>query len=172
MVQRASALILNENSGAREYTSHIPLGDEPAARVEGMAGLESLVGSGYLYEPDPALIRSRLLSEALAEIDGFLFDEHIAYFGATTYVKSPAWQAYRVESIMPYNIKKLRSWVKAEGIGSLTIKKRGMDVTPEELRNILLAGVTKTVKKKGLAKTLVLTRVGDQRLAILVTKES
>lgn len=62
-------------------------------------------------------------------------------------------------------MKNLRAWVKAEKIGVLDIKKRGMDVTPEELRKILLAGTGRDAKNKA---TLILTRVGDQRYAIEV----
>jgi glutamate carboxypeptidase len=48
----------------------------------------------------------------------------------------------------------------------LDIKKRGLDVSPEELRKVLLAGTgSKKNKKKA---TLILTRVGDERVAIEV----
>ena len=61
--------------------------------------------------------------------------------------------------VMPYKIKALRSWVRDNRIGQLTIKKRGLDVTPEELRTILLG------KGHGDGSaTLVLTRIGKQRI--------
>ena len=62
-------------------------------------------------------------------------------------------------------MKKLRSWVKSNGIGTLDIKKRGVDVTPEELRRILLAGSPKSAKNKA---TLILARLGEKRVAFEV----
>jgi hypothetical protein len=70
---------------------------------------------------------------------------------------------------MPYNVKALKSWVKDNGIGVLDIKKRGTSVTPEELRKQLLPG-GKTSGKNAAKKsaTLVLTRIGEDRVAISV----
>jgi hypothetical protein len=67
---------------------------------------------------------------------------------------------------MPFNVKALKAWVKQHGIGILEIKKRGTSVTPEELRKQLLPS-GKTNKGKKTA-TLVLTRIGEDRVAISV----
>ena len=72
---------------------------------------------------------------------------------------------------MPYNVKALKAWVKDNGITVLDIKKRGMSVTPEELRKQLLpAGKAGYKNKKAGTKTatLVLTRIGEDRVAISV----
>ncbi|HEX9225132.1 MAG TPA: SAM-dependent methyltransferase, partial [Arthrobacter sp.] len=74
-------------------------------------------------------------------------------------------RAYKVLDVMPYNVKALKAWVKDQGIGVLDIKKRGTSVTPEELRKQLLPGGK--VKGKKTA-TLVLTRIGEERVAISV----
>jgi hypothetical protein len=77
---------------------------------------------------------------------------------------TPFARAYRVLEVRPYNVKALKAWVKANGIGVLDIKKRGMSVTPEELRKQLLTGSGKGPNKA----TLVLTRIGEDRVAIVV----
>jgi len=69
---------------------------------------------------------------------------------------------------MPYNVKALKSWVKQEGITVLDIKKRGTAVTPEELRKQLLGGKGAGNRKGGRTATLVLTRIGEDRVAVEV----
>ena len=62
---------------------------------------------------------------------------------------------------MPYREKQLRAALRARGIGTLTIKKRGVDVAPEQLRRRLdLHGEDEA--------TLVLTRARGQGIALLV----
>lgn len=151
-----AALVIDKN-GAHELTS--PHHAENGARAT--------VGelSEYLYEPDGAVIRSHLIAELLQQTGGHLLDEHIAYFTHNELIDTPFAKAYKVLAVHDYNVKKLKSWVKSNGIGQLDIKKRGVDVTPEELRRILLAGAPKSAKNQA---TLVLVRVGDKRLAIEV----
>ena len=39
-----------------------------------------------------------------------------------------------MREVLPHTVKVLKSWVKQNRIGTLEIKKRGTDVTPEQLR--------------------------------------
>ena len=123
----------------------------------------------YLYEPDGAVIRAGLVADVALQLGGHLVDEHIAYICAPQLVDTPFARAYTVLDVMPYNVKALKAWVKAEGIGVLDIKKRGTAVTPEELRKQLLPGGKNAGKKAGnKTATLVLTRIGEDRVAIVV----
>lgn len=154
---RRAALVLYAD-GAAELTSGVDF-DPDAQDVEiGDAGK-------YLYEPDGAVIRAGLVADLAVQIGGHLLNERIAYICADTLVDSPFARAYKVKEVLPYNVKQLRSWVKANGIGTLEIKKRGASVTPEELRKQLLAGKAKSATAKA---TLVLTRTGEDRVAIVV----
>ncbi|GAA4362235.1 class I SAM-dependent methyltransferase [Paeniglutamicibacter cryotolerans] len=157
---RRAALVIGPD-GATELTSAVDHDPDAALRGEVPVG----PAEGYLYEPDGAVIRAGLVADLLATVDGHLLDPHIAYFCAAVHTPTPLARAYRVLQVRPYNVKSLRAWVKTEKIGVLDIKKRGLDVTPEELRKILLAGTGKSSKKKA---TLVLTRIGEQRFAIEV----
>ena len=69
---------------------------------------------------------------------------------------------------MPLQEKVLKKWVREENIGTLTIKKRGVDIVPEQLRKKLLG---QSKKKKGSVEgTLIVTRLGEgtasRRLAL------
>jgi hypothetical protein len=66
-----------------------------------------------------------------------------------------------VVETLPFREKQLRLALKHRGIGRLTIKKRGVDISPEALRKRLhLSGEDEA--------TLVMTRVAGIGTAILV----
>ena len=163
---RRAALVLG-TLGAAELTSGEDFGAGPTAPVGPV--------EGYLYEPDGAVIRAGLVADVALELGGHLVDEHIAYICAPELLDTPFARAYKVLDVMPYNVKALKAWVKQEGISVLDIKKRGTAVTPEELRKQLLSGGKGGGKGKGPAgtkggktATLVLTRIGEDRVAIVV----
>jgi SAM-dependent methyltransferase len=115
----------------------------------------------YLYEPDDAVIRAHLVSTVARDVGGWLLDPHIAYTSSDQEVETPFARGFRVLETLPYREKALRSALRSRGIGSLTIKKRGVAVTPEGLRQRLaLRG-----PERG---TLVLTRTPGSAVALLV----
>ncbi|MFL4480017.1 methyltransferase [Paeniglutamicibacter sp. ORCA_105] len=157
---RRAALVIAAH-GATELTS--PVDFDPDAALRGDVPVGEI--DSYIYEPDGAVIRAGLIDELLKTTGGHLIDPRIAYFSTAEPVETQLAKSYKVLAVRPYHVKNLRAWVKAEKIGVLDIKKRGMDVTPEELRKILLAGTGRDAKNKA---TLILTRVGDQRYAVEV----
>jgi len=154
----ARAALVIDKDGAHELTSAVADKDDKLAEVGELAA--------HIYEPDGAVIRSHLISKLLESTGGHLLDEHIAYFTHEEKISTPFARGYEVLAVHDYNVKKLRSWVKANGIGTLDIKKRGVDATPEELRKILLAGAPKGAKNRA---TLMLARIGDKRVAFEVS---
>ncbi len=122
---------------------------------------EVIPPSGYIYEPDGAVIRAGLVAEVAARVDGGLVDATIAYVTADRLVATPYATAYRILDDLPFGVKSLRSYLRARGVGRATIKKRGTAVSPEDLRRQLaLAGDAEA--------TILLTRVaGSQRVLIV-----
>ena len=119
----------------------------------------------FLHEPDGAVIRAGLVSDLAEEIGAHFLDPQIAYLASGTALETPFARSYRILETMPYNVKALRTWVKAHDVSSVDIKKRGTAVTPEELRKLLLPGKP---RKGGNHATLVLTRIGQDRVVIVV----
>ncbi|OOP60453.1 SAM-dependent methyltransferase [Arthrobacter sp. SRS-W-1-2016] len=157
---RRAALVLGPQ-GAAEITSGEDFDGGP---VPGVGPVE-----GYLYEPDGAVIRAGLVADVALRLGGHLVDRHIAYICAPELVETPFARAYKVLEVMPLNVKALKSWVKANGIGVLDIKKRGTSVTPEELRKQLLPAGKGSAKGRGnKTATLVLTRIGEEKVAVVV----
>ncbi|WP_330338287.1 THUMP-like domain-containing protein [Streptomyces sp. NBC_00557] len=139
-------------------------GTEPGAvRATLLPGPRTLRGKGlpdpgvrpvgrYLYEPDGAVIRAHLVAEAAEQLDGGLIDPTIAYVTADELRPTPYASAYEITDHLPFNIKKLKALLREREVGTLTVKKRGSAVEPEELR--------RKVKPQGPnAATVFLTRV-------------
>ena len=115
----------------------------------------------YLYEPDGAVIRAGLVTAVAAGIEGGLVDKHIAYVTGDRAFTTPFARGYEVLDALPYKEKALRAALRERGIGRLTIKKRGVNVVPDELRKRLaLRGDNEA--------TIVLTRVAGKGTALLV----
>ncbi|TPX01084.1 SAM-dependent methyltransferase, partial [Schumannella luteola] len=88
----------------------------------------------YLLEPDGAVIRARLIGELARRVDGRMIDPTIAWITSDASPATPFGQAFRVREVLPFDERKLKSALRERGIGTLEIKKRGVDVDPASLR--------------------------------------
>lgn len=157
------ALVLRSTPTGQQATEFIADGRNPDAYA-----IESAAELGqYLHEPDGAIIRAGLVAHLANEIDGQLMDSSIAYFTAdqphvsVNSANQPLSTAYAIKDAIPYNVKALRTYLKERKVGRVTIKKRGISVTPEQLRpQLALKGDNEA--------TLVLTRVNDKKTVIVV----
>ena len=115
----------------------------------------------FLYEPDGAVIRAGLVTAVAAGVDGGLVDEHLAYVTGDASYRTPFARGYEVLEELPYREKALRAALRERNVGRLTIKKRGVDVHPDQLRKRLaLTGDEEAV--------IVLTRVAGEGTCLLV----
>ncbi len=117
---------------------------------------------GWLVEPDPAIIRAGLVAHLALELGGALIDPEIAYI--TTDAKpETAWaRAWQIIDWMPFNLKKLRAYLREHQVGQVTVKKRGTAVTPETL----IAKLKLDATKNG-SRTIVLTRLGGGHIMLV-----
>jgi hypothetical protein len=114
----------------------------------------------FIYEPDNAVVRSHLIADLARQVDATLISREIAYLSSDVEIRSPLMRGFRVIDEMAFDRKKLKAYLRDRNIGTLEIKKRGVDVVPEQLR--------KELSLKGeIAATLILTRVGDDHRALL-----
>jgi len=117
----------------------------------------------FVHEPDGAVIRARLIGDVARSLDAGMLDPRIAYLTGDAAVTSPFVQSFRVLEVTAANPKAISTALRAHDVGSLEIKKRGMDVDPAAFRKKL------SLRGSGTA-TLILTRVGDRRMAILADR--
>ncbi|MGW4438985.1 class I SAM-dependent methyltransferase [Streptomyces sp. NPDC004596] len=160
----AEAEWISDGGDVKEAVLWFGTGAAPGAvRATLLPGPRTLPGRGlpdpavrpvgrYLYEPDGAVIRAHLVAEVAEEIGGGLVDGTIAYITADALHPTPYATAYEITDQLPFNVKKLKALLREREVGTLTVKKRGSAVEPEELR--------RKVKPQGPnSATVFLTRV-------------
>lgn len=118
---------------------------------------------GYLHEPEGAVIRARLIGEVARSLDAGMLAPGIAYLTGDVPGPSPFAATFRVREELPADERALARALRERGIGTLEIKKRGVDLDPASLRARL--------KLRGDdAATLILTRGAGRRRAILADR--
>lgn len=147
---RRSALVLGETPvelTASEPDSEVPVGEL----------------STYLYDPSGAVIRAQLLGALARKLSSHTIAASIAYLSGDTLVDTPFASAFRVIESIPLDIRTLTHYCRDADIGTLEIKKRGVDIDPATFR-------TKLKLKGSKSATLFLTRAGDGRTAIIAER--
>jgi hypothetical protein len=129
---------------------------------DGVGEIQGLVRElgKFIYEPDNSLIRSHLLGEFANQHGLGLVSQAIAYLTSDQLLETPWLRGFEVKEVMALDTKAINKYVQEHQIGILEIKKRGVDITPEELRKKL------KLKGSGTA-TLIMTKVGGARKAII-----
>jgi SAM-dependent methyltransferase len=96
---------------------------------------------GFLYEPDPAVIRAGLVRTLGARLNAAQLDPKIAYLTSDQKIEIPFARLWEVEDWMPFGLKKLRHYLRERNIGQVVVKKRGSAIQPEFLiRKLKLQG--------------------------------
>jgi len=146
-----SALIIGRERAA-EFTAEADTPDEPVGDL-----------GAYLYEPEGAIIRARLIGDLARSIGGRMISPGIAYITTDQPVETNFAQGFRITDTLPLKVRELRNWAAREDIGALEIKKRGVDIDPVALRAQL--------RPHGqLPATLIATRVNNQRIALVAER--
>jgi len=124
-----------------------------------------LAAGMFLYEPDPAVIRSGALAELCAPLQAWQFDPQIAYLVAITETQdrnaAPFVTRFAIREVHNFSLRLLNQRIVALGIGSVELKKRGFPVEPESLRAKL------KIVRGGAAATIVFTRRGDEHIMLI-----
>lgn len=148
---RRAALVLGEH-GAAELTA---AGDSEDVEVGELGE--------FVYEPDGSVIRARLIGDLARGIGARMVSESIAWLTTDAPVATPFARGFRVLERFPLDERTLKRELAARRIGTLEIKKRGVDIDPAVFRKKLsLTGEN--------AATLILTRVGGRRSALLAER--
>ena len=137
----------------------LPAGDELDAGVRREVPLGEV--GRYLYEPDPAVIRSGGTAALAESLGARALSPGIAYLSSDTLARTPFATAFEVLEVMPWDERRLRAWAREHDIGTLEIKVRGLDVDPAELRKRL------KLRGRGSATVLLTLHRGDARLHVV-----
>ncbi len=96
-----------------------------------LAGISPL--SSWIYDPDPSLIRAGLLDGFARAYGISRVAEGVDYLTASDLVETPFLSAFAVRDVCSLDLKHLRRMIERHRIGTLEIKVRGVDLTPEAL---------------------------------------
>ena len=146
-----SALVLTDGAPV-ELTGSTPSTDVPVGAL-----------GDYLYDPCGAVIRAQLLATLAGQLEAVTISPEIAYLSNQSGVETPFAQRFRVREVLPLDQRTIAQRMKELGIGTLEIKKRGVDIDPAQFR-------TKLKLSGRDSATLFLTRIGSGRGAILADR--
>jgi predicted RNA methylase len=146
-----SALVIGEH-GAAELTAAADSADVAIGDL-----------GEFVYEPDGAVIRARLIGDLARTLDARMLSDQIAYLSTDRAVQTPFAVGFRVTETLPLDVKAIKKRLGILGIGTLEIKKRGVDIDPAAFRSKL------SLKGRESA-TLFLTRVAGKRVALLAQR--
>ena len=145
---RRSALVLDAQ-GTHEFTAAAD-SDDVDVRPLGE----------YLYEPDGAVIRARLIGDVARTLDAGMLSPGIAYLTGNENVRIPFASTFRVVERFPLDERTLKRELAKREIGTLEVKKRGADIDPAAFRKKMALRGTHSA-------TLFLTRVDGKHAALL-----
>jgi len=118
----------------------------------------------WLFEPDPAVIRAGLIEVLAADHGLAVLDRRVAYLTGDAPIRDPALSAFEVLRVLPWDRRRVREAMRELRIGRVEVKKRAVEVDPDALAREL------SNPDRGEPATLLLTRVGDRRLAIIARR--
>lgn len=110
-------LIPGESHDVNQKVSSLPIRDPQA----------------YLYEPDPSILRAGLVVVLGEQLGANQIDASIAYLTSDQLTSTPFARVWQVEDWLPFNLKRLRAYLRERQIGHVVVKKRGSPLQPEAL---------------------------------------
>ncbi|MCA9268748.1 MAG: hypothetical protein KDA41_09775 [Planctomycetales bacterium] len=117
----------------------------------------------FVYDADPALVAARLHGAMALECGLAATAPGASYLTGDALVDDGLLAAFETLEVLPLDVKRLKAALRARRIGRLEIKKRGIDVSPEDLRKKLaLAGDEEAV--------VLATLHGGKAVAILARR--
>lgn len=120
---------------------------------------------GYLYDPDPAIVRSGLIDVLADQIGLKRLDAAEEYLTADVFVDSPFVRGFRVLAELPNNDREIRRFFRTHEFGQVEIKCRRIPIHVEAVRRKLplkgaRPGVIVFARILGRARAVVCERIG------------
>lgn len=131
--------------------------DQPSPKREPIAPM------GFLYDPDPAIIRAGLVTNLADEIDAQPIHPEIAYLTSESHRPTPWATIYAIDEVLPFHAKHIGLALKQRNVGSVSITKRGSAVNVDDLRKLWKLSGSES-------RTVILTRGPDDRPLGIIAK--
>jgi SAM-dependent methyltransferase len=151
-IGRSALLVSTQGGGIAEMTAEE---DSPDAEIGPLGE--------YLYEPDGAVIRARLIGDLARTLGARMVSDGIAYLTTDEPADTPFASRFRITAVLPLDERRLKKEIATRGIGRLEIKKRGVDIDPAAFRK-------KLAPRGNASATLILTRIAGRHTALLAQR--
>lgn len=127
--------------------------------------LEEGTLKNYLAEPCPLFVRSRIFTQFAREWNATILSKGIAYLSCDEPIHHIGFSSFEILDSVPLGTSAVKAMLKKHGIGKLTLKKRGVEIIPEE--------EIKRLKPKGKNEgVLFYTRIAGEKTALLTKRIS
>ena len=162
-----SALVLRPASPSRHAAEHLvsETDADPAGGGLGPVASRLPTAGDWLWDVDRAVLRAGLVGALTAATGGAELSHGVGYVVAGAPADVGYARRYRVLDALPLQLKAVRAWLRARGVGRLVIKKRGVSLDADQLRRDL------RLDGDGDELTCVLTRVGGRQAFIAVAPD-
>ncbi len=121
----------------------------------------------YLFEPDAAVLAAELTGAITQQYQIAAVHPGSVYLTGDAPFTDALVHSWEVLEEMPFDLRRVRSWLTERGVGSIELKKRGIDVDLEKLRRDLpLTGNAASDASVGL----ILVRRGDRVSAVFARR--
>lgn len=116
----------------------------------------------YLAEPDAAVLAAGLVGTLADERGLTAIAPGAVYLTGDHPTPDAALAWFEITDVLPFDLRRLKPLLRARGVGRLEVKKRGVDLSPDEVRRRLRvpgdASATLFVTRVGAAVTAILAR--------------
>ena len=123
--------------GASRQATLLPQGHVLTSDESPGADVPPQKPGAYLYEPDGAVIRAHLVQPLARRMGAAPIDSTIAYLTADEQLETPFARRFVLNDWFPFQLKRLRHYLRERNIGRVTIKKRGSPLDPAVLQRQL-----------------------------------
>ncbi|MDP6962562.1 MAG: hypothetical protein QGF46_00170 [Planctomycetota bacterium] len=148
-------------SGCDRRATILPDSDTICGPVQAQAETADEIGN-YIFDPNPALVRSGLIGKLAEELSLKNIDPYIGYLTGDAKTQSPFLTSMKVWGVESLDPRKIRNLMKEHQVGSIQVRKRGISESPVALKRRFLP---KPYGEKHFS--FIATRVGDRHIGIL-----
>ncbi|HEX2983390.1 MAG TPA: hypothetical protein VHO28_07590, partial [Ignavibacteriales bacterium] len=132
--------LINRGRGLPSSSSH--------KRYKAAYEIESILGeiidintaseiSGYFYEPDAAIIKSRLTAKLARKHSMKFINDEADYLISSEYVNDFPGRNFLIKDVWEYKPKQITEKLKTLGINKANISRRSFPLSPDEIRSKL-----------------------------------
>lgn len=122
----------------------------------------------YVFEPHAVVLAARLATALAAEYGLAAIADLGGYLTGDLPILDDALAPFEVQEVLPFDLRRLKGWLRERSVGRLEIKVRGLKESPEQLRRQLHvpgeeAAVLLLTRFRGVVRAILARRLKESR---------